>query len=163
MEVNRMPRLRRALGRALVALAVVETGWLSYPAVRVRLFALEGTPARRGAGAAGRRAGERPRLLRLPRPARRRGVRNPGSFKGYVPGFWGPDFDDLVRSEDELRSWIARGELARVAEHPIGGRFFKRQAIKMPAYEHFVPDADVQALAAYVRWIRAGSWRPLVR
>ena len=91
------------------------------------------------------------------------GVRNPGSFKGYVPGFWGPDFDDLVRSEDELRSWIARGELARVAEHPIGGRFFKRQAIRMPAFQRFVPEMDLDALAAYVRWIRAGTWRPLIR
>src|SRR5213594_1348542 len=91
------------------------------------------------------------------------GVGNPGSLKGYVPGFWGADFDDLVRGDDELRTWIAKGELARVAQHPIGGRFFKRQAIKIPAYEHFVPEADVQALAAYVRWIRAGSWRPLIR
>src|SRR3989441_6029235 len=70
------------------------------------------------------------------------GVANPGSLKGYVPGFWGADFDDLVRSEDELRRWIARGELARVAEDPIGGRFFKRQAIKMPAFQRFVPEAD---------------------
>src|SRR6058998_923125 len=75
------------------------------------------------------------------------GVRNPGSFKGYVPGFWGADFDDLVRSEEELRSWIARGELARVSEHPIGGRFFKRQAIRMPAFQRFIPEMDVDALA----------------
>ena len=272
MEVNRMPRLRRALGRALVALAVVETGWLSYPAVRVRLFALEETPARRGqrlaaelgcfschgpGGGGGtknpgseegtvpaftertqmmyvkttddlreyvldgapRRKREDPdyrarvekAALRMPAyrsfvtaaqvddlvaylraasgqilpdealaqrgaelasdlgcfachgPLGAGGVRNPGSFKGYVPGFWGPDFDDLVRSEDELRSWIARGELARVAEHPIGGRFFKRQAIRMPAFQRFVPEMDLDALAAYVRWIRAGTWRPLIR
>jgi len=91
------------------------------------------------------------------------GVGNPGSLKGYVPGFWGADFDDLVHGDDELHTWIAKGALARVTEHPIGGRFFKRQAIKMPAYEHFVPEADVDALAAYVRWIRAGSWRPLIR
>src|SRR5262249_17964452 len=103
------------------------------------------------------------------------GVHNPGSFKGYVPGFWGADFDDLVRSDDELRTWIAKGELPRVAEHWFGRLFFNGaeypivrllfpgQAIKMPAYEHFVPEADVDALAAYVRWIRAGSWRPLVR
>src|SRR5438552_2347217 len=158
MEVNRMPRLRRALGRALVALAVVETGWLSYPAVRVRLFALEETPARRG-----QRLAAELGCFACHGPLGAGGVRNPGSFKGYVPGFWGPDFDDLVRSEDELRSWIARGELARVAEHPIGGRFFKRQAIRMPAFQRFVPEMDVDALAAYVRWIRAGTWRPLIR
>ena len=91
------------------------------------------------------------------------GVRNPGSFKGYVPGFWGPDFDELVRDEDELRAWIAEGEIERIAKHPIGGRFFRRQAIKMPAYGRFVSEADIGALMTYVRWIRAGTWRPLVR
>ena len=48
MEGNRMPRPRRALARTLVALALVETAWLVYPAVRARLLALEQTPARRG-------------------------------------------------------------------------------------------------------------------
>ena len=45
---------------------------------------------------------------------------------------------------------------------PIGGRFFRRQRIKMPAYGDFVPDADVDALAAWVRWIRSGAWPTLV-
>ena len=271
MEANRTPRLRRTLARTLVALVVVETGWLSYPTLRARLLALEETPARRGqrlaaelgcfschgpGGGGGtknpgseegtvpaftertqmmyvkttddlreyvldgapRRKRDDPdyrakmekAALRMPAyrsfvsarqvddlvaflraasgqllpdealaarggeiagdlgcfachgPLGAGGVGNPGSFKGYVPGFWGADFDDLVRGDDELRTWIAKGELARVAEHPIGGRFFRRQAIKMPAYEHFVPEADVDALAAYVRWIRGGSWRPLI-
>jgi mono/diheme cytochrome c family protein len=91
------------------------------------------------------------------------GVQNPGSFKGYVPGFWGEDFDELVRDEDELRTWVADGELERIAQHPVGGRFFRRQAIKMPAYGRFVSEADIGALMAYVRWIRAGAWRPLTR
>src|SRR5208337_2529941 len=29
---------------------------------------------------------------------------NPGSFKGYIPGWWGDDFRDLVRSDEELRN-----------------------------------------------------------
>lgn len=91
------------------------------------------------------------------------GVPNPGSFKGYVPGFWGEDYDELVQSDEELRQWIADGEIPRIAEHPIGGVFFRRQATKMPAYGRFVPAEDVAALAAWVRWIRAGSWRPLLR
>ncbi len=91
------------------------------------------------------------------------GVPNPRSFKGYVPAFWGADFDDLVRDDDELRTWIAKGEIPRLAEHPIARRFLRRQVIKMPAYGRFLPDADIDALTAYVRWIHAGSWRPLAR
>ena len=91
------------------------------------------------------------------------GLPNPRSFKGYVPAFWGADFDELVHDDAELRTWIAKGEIPRIAEHPIGGRFVRQQAIKMPAYARFVPDADLDALVAYVRWIRTGAWRPLAR
>jgi len=91
------------------------------------------------------------------------GVPNPGSFKGYIPAFWGEDFDELVHDEDELRSWIAEGEIERIVKHPVGGRFFRRQAIKMPAYRRFVSEADIGALMSWVRWIRSGTWRPLAR
>jgi mono/diheme cytochrome c family protein len=91
------------------------------------------------------------------------GIKNPGSFKGYIPSFWGADFDELVQNDEELRLWIAKGEIPRIADHPIGSRFLERQAVKMPAYERFVPEADIRALMAYVRWIRAGTWRPLAR
>jgi mono/diheme cytochrome c family protein len=91
------------------------------------------------------------------------GVPNPGSFKGYIPGFWGSDFDELVRDDEELRTWIVKGEIPRITEHPIGGRFFRRQAIKMPAYGRFLPDHDVDALVAWVQWVRAGRWQPLTR
>jgi mono/diheme cytochrome c family protein len=87
------------------------------------------------------------------------GVPNPGSFKGYIPGFWGDDYDDLVQSDEELRQWLADGEIARITEHPIGGWFFRRQAAKMPAYGRFLSPEDLAAMAAYVKWIRAGSWR----
>ena len=91
------------------------------------------------------------------------GVPNPGSLKGYVPGFWGADFDDLVRGDEELRQWIAEGEIRRITEHRISAFFFRRQVIKMAAYGRFLAPDDVVALAAYVRWIRAGAWRPLAR
>jgi mono/diheme cytochrome c family protein len=91
------------------------------------------------------------------------GTSNPGSFKGYIPGFWGADFAELVENDDELRRWIADGKLDRISEHPIGRIFFRRQAIKMPAYGKFISPDDVAALAAYVRWIHAGSWRPLIQ
>jgi mono/diheme cytochrome c family protein len=91
------------------------------------------------------------------------GVPNPGSFKGYIPGFWGADFDELVRSDDELHHWIADGAIARISDHPIGGYFFRRQVMKMPAYEKFLAPEDVAALEAYVRWIRAGAWKEKIR
>jgi len=91
------------------------------------------------------------------------GVANPGSFKGYVPAFWGEDFDELVQDEDELRAWIAEGKIERIVNHPVGGRFFRRQVIKMPAYGRFVSEADIGALMSWVRWIRSGTWRPLAR
>jgi mono/diheme cytochrome c family protein len=91
------------------------------------------------------------------------GVPNPGSFKGYIPGFWGDDYDELVQNDEELHQWIADGEIPRIAEHPVGKVFFRRQATKMPAYGGFVKPGDVEALAAYVKWIRAGGWMPLIR
>ena len=91
------------------------------------------------------------------------GIANPGSFKGYIPGFWDRDFDELVRDDGELRQWIGEGGIPRISEHPIGRIFVRRQVIKMPAFAHgHVQSAeDIDALMAYVRWIRAGSWRTL--
>ena len=91
------------------------------------------------------------------------GVPNPGSFKGYIPGFWGADFDELVRDDGELRQWIGEGGIPRISEHPIGKIFVRRQVIKMPAFAHGHVETpeDIDALMAYVRWIRAGSWRSL--
>ena len=89
------------------------------------------------------------------------GVSNPRSFKGYIPGFWGPDYAELVQSDDELRRWIAEGKISRIAEHPIGKWFFRRQLIKMPAYGRFRSPEDIEALMAYVKWVHEGRWRPL--
>jgi mono/diheme cytochrome c family protein len=88
---------------------------------------------------------------------------NPGSFKGYIPGFWGDDYDELVRSDEELHQWIADGSIPRITEHPIGGWFFRRQAVKMPAYGRFLKPEDIDAIEAYVKWIRVGAWRSKLR
>jgi mono/diheme cytochrome c family protein len=82
------------------------------------------------------------------------GQPNPGSLKGYIPGFWGGDFEELVRDDGELRAWIESGQLQRVAEHPVGKRFFERQRVKMPPFGQFLPSEDIDALIAYVRWLR---------
>ena len=91
------------------------------------------------------------------------GLPNPGSFKGYIPGFWGADFEELVQSDEELETWIEDGQITRIAEHPIGRHFFEGQKVKMPAYEQFVQPADIKALAAYVRWLRSEEWRAQLR
>lgn len=84
------------------------------------------------------------------------GVPNPGSLKGYVPGFLGDDFHELVRSDEELREWIRTGRLARVDAHWIGGWFSERQLIQMPAYERLLSEEEIDALVAYVLWISSG-------
>ena len=86
------------------------------------------------------------------------GQANPGSLKGYVPGFLGQDFHDLVRDDEELMTWLRDGALPRVSEHPIGRFFFARQRIRMPAYKGFVAEEKLEAVAAYVRWLAGGTW-----
>ncbi len=87
------------------------------------------------------------------------GRNNPGSLKGYIPGFFGEDFRDLVRSDEELLSWIRDGVIERITDHPIGGYFFSRQRIRMPAYKEFASDAEITDAAAYVRWLASGAWQ----
>jgi mono/diheme cytochrome c family protein len=85
------------------------------------------------------------------------GRSNPGSLKGYIPGFGGDDFRELVRNDDELREWIREGSLGRINQDWIGGRFAERQLIKMPAYKRFLSDREIEALISYVRWINSGA------
>lgn len=86
------------------------------------------------------------------------GVPNPGSLKGYIPGFGGADFDELVENDEELRGWIADGGIPRLLNDPAARFFIDRQRIQMPAYKaHLQPD-EIDALVAYVRWIASGEW-----
>jgi mono/diheme cytochrome c family protein len=87
------------------------------------------------------------------------GKPNPGSLKGYIPGFLGSDFEELVRNDEELRGWIADGQIERIAQHPVGRHFLRRQAVRMPEFGEFLPPADIDALVAYVKWIHAGRTR----
>jgi hypothetical protein len=74
---------------------------------------------------------------------------------GYIPGFWGNDFEELVRDDTELRQWIEAGRLERIAENPIGKRFFERQRVAMPPFGQFLSTEEIEALMAYVRWLHA--------
>jgi len=85
--------------------------------------------------------------------------RNLGSFKGYIPGWWGADFRELVRSDDELRDWIHDGGIERLRNHPIARYFMRSQRVFMPAYHDFMPEKDLIALMRYVRWVNEGDWQ----
>jgi mono/diheme cytochrome c family protein len=91
------------------------------------------------------------------------GSHNPASLKGYIPGWWGADYRDLVRNDDELRGWILDGQIPRLRDHPIAGHFINSQRVSMPAYKDFINDQQLRALMRYVRWVNDGEWqnRPL--
>lgn len=84
---------------------------------------------------------------------------NPGAFKTYIPGWEGKDYDDLVRDESELRTWILKGELERIENHPVARFFTKDQIIRMPAYESILSENDVDLMVHYIDWLRDEEFR----
>jgi cytochrome c553 len=86
---------------------------------------------------------------------------NPGSLAGFVPGWYGPDFDDLVRDRGEFDTWIREGRIPRLDAHPVGSLFLERQRLRMPPYRGLT-DADLDDLWAYVAWLEqtGGGVRP---
>ena len=80
---------------------------------------------------------------------------NPGSLKGYVPSWDGPDFPELVQDREEFAEWIERGVSRRFETNPAARFFLDRGTLRMPAYKKHIGPGDVDALWAYVRWLRA--------
>ena len=87
------------------------------------------------------------------------GLPNPGSLKGYIPGFIGEDFHDLVRDDEELRGWIRDGSVPRLRDQPLARYFLQRQRVQMPGFKEHLSEDDINALTAYVRWLASGEWR----
>jgi mono/diheme cytochrome c family protein len=85
-------------------------------------------------------------------PAGSGGLPNPASFTGFIPGWYGADFEDLVRNREEFDSWILEGSIARLSENPIASYFMERQRLGMPAYRDLTRD-ELDALWAYFRWL----------
>jgi mono/diheme cytochrome c family protein len=83
------------------------------------------------------------------------GFRNERSFKGYVPGYFGSDFEFLTRdgSADSVRDWITHGMDSTMVDQPVLGRiaayFFGRQAVSMPSYATLAP-GEIEVLVNYV-------------
>ena len=79
---------------------------------------------------------------------------NPGSFAGYVPAWDGPDFAELVRDSSEFRQWVERGLSRRFERNPAALFFIRRATLKMPPFERHLEPGDVEALWAYITWLR---------
>jgi len=86
-------------------------------------------------------------------------VSNPGSLKGYVPGWEGDDFKDLVGSDEEFRQWVRNGISDRMAANPVARRILGSQAIRMPAFLDHAAASDIDSLLAYVNWVRKNPRR----
>ena len=80
------------------------------------------------------------------------GLPNPGSFAGFIPGWYGPDFRDTVRDRNEFDAWVREGRISRFEKNPVAARFTARQRIQMPAYKRF-SSTDLDDLWAYTRWL----------
>ncbi len=85
-------------------------------------------------------------------PAGSGGFPNPASFAGFIPGWYGADFRDLVRGREEFDSWIQEGSIARLTGNPLASFFIRRQRVPMPAYKKLT-SRDLDSLWAYVQWL----------
>jgi mono/diheme cytochrome c family protein len=81
---------------------------------------------------------------------------NPGSFKGYIPSWDGADFPDLVNGKEEFRQWVEDGVSDRFRRNAMAQFFLRRAPLHMPAFERHLQAGDVDALWAYVQWLRLG-------
>ena len=86
--------------------------------------------------------------------------RNPGSFKGYIPSWDGEDFPELVQDQVEFGQWVKHGVSVKFRSNPAAAFFLKRARLHMPAYEKHLVEGDLDALWAYVRWLRSPAARP---
>jgi mono/diheme cytochrome c family protein len=82
---------------------------------------------------------------------------NPGSFKGYIPSWDGKDFPDLVRNRAEFEEWTRKGISTRFDRNVFAKFFLRRATVKMPAFDRFLEPGDVDALWAYIGWVRSGE------
>ncbi len=94
-------------------------------------------------------------------PGGRLARRNPGSLKGYVPSWDGRDFGELVHGREEFARWVERGVSRRFERNPVARYFLRRAVLRMPPFEKQLEPGDVDAMWAYVNWLRAGHpWQP---
>jgi len=89
-------------------------------------------------------------------PAGSGGLSNPTSVTGFIPGWYGADFRELVRDREEFDEWIRDGITDRFETNAVSSYLIHRQTIRMPRYEH-MSDRELDALWAYVKWLEITS------
>jgi mono/diheme cytochrome c family protein len=85
-------------------------------------------------------------------PAGSGGFPNPTSVAGFIPGWYGADFRELVRDREEFDEWIREGITDRFETNAMSSYLIHHQTIRMPRYEH-VSERELDALWAYVKWL----------
>ncbi|MGE5174971.1 MAG: c-type cytochrome [Hyphomicrobiales bacterium] len=85
---------------------------------------------------------------------------NRGSLKGYVPAWDGADFPDLVRDRAEFGEWVENGAPQRLRSNPLAMYFLRKASLHMPGFRAHLEPGDVDAIWAYVSWLR--SRQPVV-
>lgn len=90
------------------------------------------------------------------------GIENVGSLKGYIPGFFGRDFDALTRKGDRswITAWIVDGAPREFLDQGVLGwkparHFLEKQATGMPAYAAFLMPGEADLLTDYLLALRA--------
>jgi len=71
-----------------------------------------------------------------------------------VPSWDGSDFPELVKSRAEFEEWVERGVPRRLERNPLAREFLRRASLRMPGYEKHLEPGDLEALRAYVEWLR---------
>ena len=92
-------------------------------------------------------------------PSGRGGVRNPGSFKGIIPGWDSPELSDLAKDSSEIAEWIRTGTLRRLEKNFVARFFLKRQTVKMPAYDTVLTAGQFPGIGAYISWLQKAGRR----
>ena len=85
---------------------------------------------------------------------------NLGSRKGYVPSWDGRDWPELVQDRAEFDGWVRHGVSDRFKGNPPAMFFLRRARLHMPAFEDHLAEGDLDALWAYVQWLRSDAALP---
>lgn len=84
-------------------------------------------------------------------------VANRGSFSGFIPAWSGSNYSHLVKNDQELIEWIKQGRIPRLQDNLVANYYQQRQTLQMPAYAEKLSAEQLDAITAYIRWLRDPS------